>query len=195
MKNCFLTLVISFVALSVIQAQDLEEFNSQRLNLTANGMLVLGTWGLANLTVNPVLQFNATGSRKYFHQMNTMWGAVNLGLAGVGYYNAIKGNPSLFSLAQTISEQQSMEKILLLNTGLDIAYLSTGFFLREKSKSHTNRPERLYGYGNSLILQGAWLFAFDLGFYLLQNKQGKGLGKIIDGLAVTPNGVMFNLQF
>lgn len=192
MNKLILVLFLLF-SIASLQAQNLENFNDHRLNLTANGMLVLGTWATANLTINPILQLNTTGSRKYFHQMNAMWGAVNLGIAGLGYYHAIKGDESVLSLSKTITEQQNIEKLLLFNAGLDVAYLSTGFFLRERSKTHQNKPERLLGFGNSLILQGAWLFAFDLGFYLIQNKHGKGLGTILDGLAFSPTGFSLTL--
>jgi len=193
-KTLFITIGLLFIS-TLVFSQNLETFNQERLKMTSNGMLVLGTWALGNIAINPILQSRATGSKKYFYQMNTLWNTVNLGIAGFGYYNAVKGDPASFSFSQSLIEQGKIEKALLFNSGLDLAYISTGFYLRQRSKTSLNNPDRLLGFGHSLILQGAWLFAFDLSFYLIQNNHSGKLMNLVDGLAFTPNGVLFTMKF
>ena len=167
----------------------LDEFNQQRLHLNKNGMLVLGSWALANLISSPILASQTSGSARSFHQMNGYWNSVNLALAGIGYFNAVKGEAFGLTLAETILEQQSIEKILLFNAGLDLAYITGGFFLKERAKNVTTNSDRLKGFGNSLILQGAFLFAFDLAFYFVHKSHAGFLFENLDSLAVHPNGV------
>ncbi|HHP7242144.1 MAG TPA: hypothetical protein ACFCUD_10745 [Cyclobacteriaceae bacterium] len=174
-------------------SQDIEHLNIHRLDITEKGMIVLGTWAASNILINPVLARNASGSEKYFYNMNTYWNAVNLAIAGVGYYNSISADPGAFSAQQTIIEQQKIEKLLMLNTGLDVAYVLGGLYLRERSKNVSKNGDRLKGFGESLILQGAWLFTFDLIFYFVHHKSGSKLLNAIEGLAFTPNG--FNITF
>jgi hypothetical protein len=78
--------------------------------------------------------------------------------------------------------QTDLDKVLLFNAGLDLAYIAGGFWLVERSKNADKRPERLKGYGQSVILQGAFLFAFDIAFYALHQKMK------------VPEGLSFNLR-
>ena len=117
--------------------------------------------------------------------MNVFWNLVNLGIAGVGYYGAVTGATDL-DMANTLVEQRKIEKILLFNAGLDVAYVTAGFLLRERAKVKTEKFDQFTGSGNSLILQGGFLFVFDLVMHqvhanhageLLQNVQvSTGLG-------------------
>ena len=172
MNSIIPTLFLS--AISPHLDQDIHQFNLERIDLTQSGMIVLGTWALLNILLSPILAIKSTGAAKDFHQMNALWNIVNLALAIYGYYTADNNDASL-SLVETIIEQTTIEKILLFNAGLDLAYIATGFYLKERSKNNTKHQNRLLGFGNSLILQGAWLFVFDLGFYLFQNKHAESL--------------------
>ena len=60
--------------------------------------------------------------------------------------------------AQT-KEAASLEKILLINTGLDIFYLTAGLFL-VAGRGRNNRQRAGFGWG--IAIQGAFLFLFDL---------------------------------
>jgi hypothetical protein len=98
--------------------------------------------------------------------MNAAWNLVNLTIAGFGYFNSME--PAIEStFTELLSEQNKLDKILLFNAGLDLAYLGTGLYLNERGINRNS--ERLKGYGKSLILQGLFLFAFDLGFYYFNN--------------------------
>ena len=71
------------------------------------------------------------------------------------------------SLADSLTAQFDFEKILLLNAGLDVAYLVTGSWLRARAAATPRLPERLRGFGRSLWLQGGFLLLFDVSFYFI----------------------------
>lgn len=198
MRYLVLTLLFLFLLPLLLQAQDMlpmPEINAQRLRLNQHGMLVLGTWSAGNIGLSGWRMSQTTGTEKYFHQMNVFWNIVNLGIATGGYLSALHADAGSFSPMQTVGEYHTMEKILLLNAGLDVAYVMTGFFLRERSRNATEKwQNRLRGYGNSLLLQGGFLFVFDLAFYLILNQQANSLLSPWD-LAVSGNSVGLYYRF
>lgn len=174
--------------------EKLEKFNHQRNDKNKIGMITLGTWGLGNIATGLALYGNSKEDNKYFHEMNMAWGLINLGIAGFGFYGSLDQDNKL-SLADSIEEQKKMENILLLNTGLDVAYSSIGLYLREMSNNSNDNKDRLKCYGNSLIMQGAFLFAFDLTLFLLHNNHNKELKDIINNTEIKPGSISYNLNF
>jgi len=155
---------------AVLMAQDihLEQFNQKRLHRTEQSMWILGGWAVANIAVGAIGMGQTSSSQKAFHQMNLGWGAVNLGLAASGLWTATHADPAAFDLYQTTLEHHKIQKLFLFNAGLDAGYMMAGAWMQEKSKNTTKNPERLKGFGQSLVLQGAFLMAFDLGAFLYQ---------------------------
>lgn len=177
------------------QSLMLTDFNQQRLKKQQTAMLVLGAWAVGNVGSGLALRGKNDGVDRYFHEMNAGWGVINLTLAGLGYWSSMKADPGSFDLATTIAEQHKIQKILLLNTGLDVGYVLGGAYLIEKSKNTSNQPERLKGFGRSIILQGSFLFAFDLATYLVHAKQNKDIPKLLEGLSFTGDSVGLYLTF
>ena len=136
-------------------------------------MTVLGSWALGNIATNAVMLSNAHGDGKYFGQMNIYWNLVNLSIAGGGYLANEKYRKKGLSTYQLISDQYKTEKVLLLNTGLDLVYITAGQLLKERAKHISNNPDRLKGFGNGLILQGAFLFVFDLSLHTIHIRHRK----------------------
>ncbi len=183
------------MALSQNSEPTLEEYNRQRINKTKTGMIILGSWAAANLLSSPFLAGRASGSNKYFHQMNGFWNIVNLGIAGAGYLALTKEDPSSLTLTQSILEQRQIEKVLLFNTGLDIAYIFGGLYMVEKAKNFAGNKDRLKGFGQSVMMQGGFLFVFDLLFYLTMNNHGKGVFTLMNNLQITPNSIGMVFRF
>ncbi len=176
--------------------QDLLEFNQQRKHITELGMITLGSWAIGNMAVNGLLMPKAEGQRFYFYQMNTIWNAVNLVIAGIGYHAARKIQPESLDLAGSVEAYHTMGKILIFNAGLDLAYIAGGFYLKERSKYTDNKPERLAGYGNAVILQGAFLFTFDIALYLILNAQNDKLNTLLQNVSlVSDYGFGFSYRF
>jgi len=159
------------------------------------GMIVLGSWAVGNMAIGGIGMTQTQGVPHYFHQMNLLWNTVNLGIAVGGYLGASSMEPVLGS-AGVLDEYNQFSKILLLNTGLDVAYVMTGLYLRERSGNVNKHTRRLKGYGNSLILQGGFLLAFDLVLVLI-NEQA--IREILTAgsfqVAMTPAGVGLRLSF
>jgi len=171
-------------------AQSLLEFNQERLHTDKRLMLGLGSWASANFLVSGVGWATVPkGEVHYFHQMNVLWNTVNIGLAIPGYFNAKKSNPNL-TFDNSILIQHKTEKIFLINTGLDVAYLSAGLLLRSNAKINLTKRDQFNGYGNSLLMQGGFLFLFDLTAYLLHNQHAKkSLNKMMNTFDISSSGL------
>ncbi len=166
----------------------------ERSKLQTNNMWVLGAWAGANIIQGSISAGNATGSDHYFHQMNAYWNTVNLAIAGLGLWAAKKQLAGEHTLNRNLKEQQKTEKILLLNTGLDAAYIMTGLYLKE----HGNRlnDDKSSGYGSSLLVQGSFLLVFDI----IQYAENRRIGKVLEknaGWRVVPteNGLGLAYKF
>jgi hypothetical protein len=195
MKNLlslFLLLSISTTIFS--QNLTLTNFNQERLDLNRKGMTVLGSWAGANLITNGILLANASGRDKAFHQMNIYWNVVNGALAGLGLLQKSKNQASM-SAFQTLEEQHGTEKIFLVNTALDVAYVVGGVYLLEKSKDPNANQEQLRGYGQSVILQGGFLLLFDGIMYAVHRSHLKKGRVIFENLSFTGNSVGVNVRF
>ena len=192
MKNCLLACFILTSCLSASAQLDLKQFNKERLQLTKNGMLVLGSWSAVNIITGGIGLGNSTGETEYFHRMNLIWGSVNLVIAGASYLSLTRRKTDL-SFADTRKEQSRIEKTFLLNGTLDLVYITAGFYLCEKGNSDSN-PDKYKGFGKSVIMQGGALLLFDGMMYILQVNHGKKFWKVLDGLQVAPNAVSFNIR-
>ena len=143
-------------------------------------MLILGGWALGNMAVSGLKVGNTEGVSKGFHQMNIGWNAFNFGLAAFGYYAALKENPATIDGFNTINEHYKLQKIFLLNTGLDVAYVASGAWLIERSKT-ANKPEQMKGFGQAVIMNGAFLFIFDIGNYLIHDAHNDKIRMLLKG--------------
>ncbi|MDF7814444.1 hypothetical protein [Hymenobacter sp. YC55] len=167
----------------------LPEYNTQRTLLDQRGMRVLGAWAVGNVGISGARAFVTDGPEKYFHQMNVGWGVVNLALASSALLSARHATPPA-DRASTVKAQLRTENLYLLNTGLDVAYVATGFYLKERARSRSTQrqQDRLTGYGRSLLLQGSFLFAFDGVLFVAHHAHGKSkLYPLLSHLQAGPN--------
>ncbi len=164
------------------------------MNINETAMLVLGSWAAGNILVGTYGNFKASGEAKYFQQFNAMWNVVNLGIAAFGYFNVVNSDPASMTNVEIIKDFNSLQNLLLLNAGLDVAYIVTGFYLKERSKNSSS-TERLRGYGNSLLLQGGFLLAFDVVLYFIhQSNAALNLYPHLESLLVGGIGIGINLK-
>jgi len=181
----------------LLMAQDLnlEDINRSRLQKQKVSMLVLGSWAVGNIALGAGLAGRHEGSERYFHIMNAGWNAVNLGIAAFGYWSAAKADPASFGLAETLAENRRIQNLLLFNAGLDVGYVMGGLYLMERSRRGGDHADRLKGFGKSIILQGAFLFAFDLTAYFLQAAENKKLDPLLSGLYFDGQRIGLVMQF
>jgi hypothetical protein len=156
----YLSLLLSLGLYFGLNAQNqIRLLDELRVQNQKSGMLVLGSWATINILSSLSLNTRSSGSNRYFHQMNGYWNAVNLMIAAGGFWSARLVDPSFLDV---LSEQDKMENILLFNAALDIGYMIGGAYLIERSKRGFSNSQRLKGYGQSIIMQGGFLFVFDL---------------------------------
>ncbi|KAA9333283.1 hypothetical protein F0P96_09925 [Hymenobacter busanensis] len=152
-------------------ASVLDALNYHRETLAQQGMGVLGLWALLNLVVSGWLVARVPRRQEpyYFHQMNVGWAMVNVTLAVLGILRARPLHVAGLSLADSLAAQSSFESILLVNVGLDVAYVVTGAWLRARA-IQAEHPNRLLGFGRSLWVQGGFLFVFDAALYFVYHR-------------------------
>jgi len=177
------------------QPLNLDSLNKRRMEINRQQLYVLGAWGVASVLQGTISANNTTGSTHYFHQMNAYWNGVNVAIAGLGLLGLRFQMKQSFGPAQLMKEQRIQEKFLLLNTGLDAAYIMTGLYLRERGWRFND--DRNKGFGNSLVLQGSFLLVLDLVHYFAHQKNGKALQDQVNKLQWRAglNGVGINYRF
>ncbi|MVN76073.1 hypothetical protein GO988_07030 [Hymenobacter sp. HMF4947] len=163
-------LLLTLPALAAPTAHWLATYQHREL-LLSQGLGLLGGWALLNL-LGSGYQLPRTDQRAWphhFHFMNSCWGFINAILAAVGILRTHPGRPPLgLTPAGALEAQVSLERIFLFNAILDVGYMLVGLWLLSRAARPTaQRPERLFGYGRSLQLQGAFLLLFDVVMWLV----------------------------
>ena len=167
------SLAISLVLL-VMLSGDLQgqspvhSYYQESLNVNTKGMAVLGGWALTNIAVGAIGWNRQTGQRMYFHQMNLFWNGVNLSIAALALYGNLSADFGSWSHDLMLEKQLRTQRIFLINGGLDILYMGTGLVLTKVASRYPKQEARLAGYGNSVMIQGGFLFLFDLVMYGIQ---------------------------
>ena len=187
-KSFLLILFVHFLANSLI-GQDLSMQIEKHKSLNKKGIYVLGTWSSLNLATGIYGNVTTQEERvKSFHQMNWMWNSVNFVLASSSILS-LKKYDEISSMAQLQERSKKMQRIFLINTGLDIVYISAGTMMAAYS-NRFDKPDQWKGYGQSVALQGAFLFLFDGSMVLLNRKAEKrSLSQTAFQLKAMPNGL------
>lgn len=191
-----LSVVVLLASTTLAQQTPLADLNQSRLKVQTNSMWVLTGWSAANLAYGGIAASQTKGSTRYFHQMNMYWNIVNLGIATPGLISSLrqKNNPPT-ALEQSIEDLHTLEKTLLFNTGLDAAYMMGGLYLLERAKNTPDQHDRLKGFGQSVVLQGGFLFTFDLISYLALRNSHRKAADILKNIQFTGQSVGVVVEF
>ncbi len=197
-RNAFIGIsLLMLLMVSKAQGQsEYVEYYGQSLRINNIGMAVLGSWALANISIGAYGWSQNTGQRAYFHQMNLFWNTVNLTIAGVALYSNLTADYALLSAEELLEKQFKTQRLYLINAAVDVGYVSAGFLLKHLATRYPKNELRLRGYGNSVILQGSFLFVFDLVMYgLLQSRRADFLQQV--SLSPMPDayGLALTFQF
>jgi hypothetical protein len=155
----------------------LRDFSEQRIRHQKTLGYALGGYALANIAIGAIAAGQSQGETKAFHQMNVYWNLVNLGIAGAAAFSQRNQSGEGETLSQAVRRHEMMKQVLLFNTGLDVAYVMGGLYLRQRGMTNgptglTDKAAQQQGYGTSIMVQGGFLFAFDLVNYLLFKRRG-----------------------
>ena len=189
--------ILAFATANAQQNSDLLAFNQLRLQKTQKAMTILGGWAVVNIGAGIALQANSSGEDKYFHQMNAIWNGINLAIALPGYFGARRTDPASFDYWQTVEETHKFQKILLFNAGLDLGYVAGGAYLWERGKNQAeiDDQDRFKGWGKSMMLQGGFLFVFDVITAWALSRDNPKLRNLMGGLSFNGNELGFKLRF
>lgn len=179
-------MLIAFMLLIGAESAQVAEINESRIETGLVAMEVLLAWSAANLAAGGI-GYAADERRRYFHQMNAAWNVVNAGIATAGLLGLRSEVGVELTGLEALQKSTDFEQILLLNVGLDAAYIATGGLLYERGRRLDS--ERLRGYGQSLWVQGGFLLVFDLAVYFTTHRHTTDLLK---SLSITPNGLAFS---
>jgi hypothetical protein len=160
-----LTGIVLLLSFAAFAQGDYLLFAEKSTKTNNTGMIILGSWAVVNLTTGAYGWSKYDGQQKYFHQMNFFWNTVNLTISGLALYGNFNIDQALLSNSEIIGTHLKTEKVLMINAALDVGYIGTGFLLKQLSERYPKQNSLLKGYGNSLILQGAFLLGFDLCLY------------------------------
>lgn len=189
-------LLVLFLSTSTVfgqVAQYQKDFNKINEGL----MVTLGSYAVSNFAISGAGYFlSEVESTRRFHEMNVMWNTVNLGLSVPGYLKARK-NAGGFSQQEMRVQQRKTEQVFLINTGLDMGYMVAGYYLRNDAENRGAQEALFRGYGNSLLLQGGFLFAFDLvAFGIHRSHFNRDFERLSNKVSIYPigGGVGLTLQ-
>ena len=193
-KLLMITGILIFGFFSLSAQTGINSFCVESKKLNAGGMYVLGGWALANIAWGVYGWANYTGQLRYFSQMNVFWNTVNLAIAGISLNSTGQMDCNVLGLTEVLDRQMKTERTLLVNAGLDVLYIGSGFVLRYFAGKSEKRSTLLRGYGNSIIMQGAFLLVFDLAFrQVLIDHRPLMPDKL--GLSITPGMTGFYASF
>lgn len=193
LKSTLLISAFMFVSISLSGQESFGDFYDHSRSINNTGMYVLGSWAIANIATGAYGWSKYSGDRMYFYQMNLFWNVVNVSIAGFALYNNYTTDIGSLTQQESIDKLIKTENILLINAGLDVGYIGTGFLLKHLSEKNASRSDMLKGYGNSLILQGGFLLVFDLVLYgILKADRMKFLNNV--DVAMLPDGISIGLS-
>src|SRR5580704_8457616 len=200
MQKVYILLINIFLAGNTMAQQNFNDSIAiSRNRITEKAMITLGSWAAVNIASGFIIASQTQGEAKYVWQMNAYWNLVNGGLAVMGYIRAHKAMNLKYGFAENESEQLSIEKLYAFNFGLDLAYIATGFYLREKGMNSNSQKsqDQLKGYGTSIIVQGGFLLIMDGIVLSLHHKNSVHLNKKLKGLELGagPNGLGISYSF
>lgn len=170
MQKIFLLIcLLGSTASAFAQGPELVTFEKKRIQYSKNAMITLAGWSVANIAGSGIATNTRNAELRYFHQMNVMWGGINLAIAGLGYRSASREKIDNPTLADVLKHQNKIEKTYLINAGLDVLYVGSGLLMNKTSDNQKN-PEQFKGYGNSIMLQGGFLLLYDAIMYAIHRR-------------------------
>lgn len=179
-RHVFIAGLLLLLMAQSAMAQDTLHWQALHQNFmetNRQSMLVLGTWSVANIGLGLWGNQRFEGVPKYTYQMHAIWNVVNPGIASYGYFHHAAAASDVW---QTIADQESMHRIFLFNAGLDVAYMAGGLWMRQKGLTTDGvKGQRLRGYGQAIIIQGAFLFLFDLTMSFIDQQHNEKLYEVL----------------
>ncbi len=144
---------------------EIRDFDERFTTLLNKHIAVLACWCLLHFSVGIPLLFSVKGWLWYFSLMNLSWAMINFTIVFFLYDHIYRKRFLKGNVFKRFDTQQHVEKMLILNIGLDISYCFIGLYL---SGLEVGGEIALWlGFGYAFIVQGAYLLIHDFSFFLL----------------------------
>lgn len=135
-------------------------------------MGVLLGWATVNLAVGGAGLAIADDPRQAaFWGGNAAWNVVNFSIAGLALLRDRR--PGAPDLGAARARADGLDRALLVNIGLDVAYLVASWGLRERAMRVESA--QLLGFSDALAMQGSFLLGFDLAVLLVHQRWSRPL--------------------
>ncbi|MDP1828697.1 MAG: hypothetical protein Q8L48_35865 [Archangium sp.] len=178
-------------ALTLCAPVDLEAWNRERLQTSRVGMIVLGAWAVGNMGVGAFgFGLERDERLRFLHLGNLVWNAVNLGLALNTLIREWNENPAALDAKKSLEASEQLEKIFFINGALDLGYLAAAAFLWQRGEA--TGDQKLVGFGQALVIQGAFLVLFDLTMGILNARL---TGRLLEGVTVSLTPIGLSARF
>lgn len=131
----------------------------------------LAIWATLNILIGATFIFQSEAHHFYIFTMNISWNVVNIAVAIFLYTHHNNVFDQSISLLNQMEYQKHIEKSIVFNMGLDLAFIATGFSMYYYGNIPiVSHPELWLGFGISVIMQGSFLFILDMVFFRLHRK-------------------------
>ncbi len=142
---------------------ELSDFDNRLSNILHKHLTILAWWSILNFAGGLIGLFILRGTAFYFLMMSGVWGVINFAVAIGIFYHTFYQKFREGSAYKRLTVQNHLEKIMLLNIGLNTAYVFVGFWLREHSFiSDVLYPNLWLGFGSAIVMQGLFLLVQDI---------------------------------
>jgi hypothetical protein len=201
LKTKYLSLLLFFAswqgyAQGISFKDTIAAYNLHKIKINKTGMIVLGSWGLANIAGGGIGYFTTSHEEtKYFSEMNAAWGVVNTCIAGFGLAAARRDMAAKLNYEESYHSYVANKRLFLINAGLDVVYIGTGVGLALYGQ-HAGKDQYLYtGFGKSVIIQGIFLLLFDNVMISAHQLDNSKWFRIMNEIRFTNSGVGFSHNF
>jgi hypothetical protein len=157
----------------MLKSQDSTSIHDLFYKKQQQSLSLLSGWSVGNLIYSPLATnnlFSPESTNEHFHQMNFSWNLLNVGIAGLGHIIVNKDSKKPWDMKTLYDKKKKAEKSIIINMGLDLAYMVTGLLLKNNAQKNNSEYSMNKGYGNSLILQGGYLLFYDAIFLMKLKK-------------------------
>ena len=182
----FFTAIFNDIPLEEI-VDELKDFDERFRLILSRHLAILGWWCLVNLLAAFVGIYFSSNWWWYFFVMNVSWALINLAVVYFLFKHVLFQRYRDGNTFDRFEVQYHVDKMMLLNIGLDLAYIMTGLFLYTLSLiPNIYLPEMWLGFGYSVVLQGAFLFFQDHYIHWLHRINFKKAKPYLERLIVSP---------
>lgn len=172
------------------------EYDRQRIVKNFKGARVLGCMGITSMVAGGTgLAVAKSPEWRYFHGTNVAWGAINTGIAAWGIARAHKQAAEKHSISLAYHRYRADKRALLINSALDMAYISTGLIMANYGVTAKTNAPLLTGAGRSIATQGMMLLLFDYFLFAAHQRSNSKWVMLMDEIRVTNTSIGWQHTF